>query len=340
MSCILFVSIIPPGSSGRYYRRTMPDASRISVVVPFFNEEGSVARLHAEIRAAVPGAELIYVNDGSSDGTLAALRACGGATVVDLNRNYGQGAALDAGIKAATGDILVTLDGDGQNDPADIPRLVAALRSAPDTDVIAGWRKDRRDKKGIVLLSRLGRLARRIFIGDVVHDAGCTLRAYRSAAAKSLELSGEMHRYIVALLRWNGFRVSETPVGHRPRATGASKYSYAKAARGSFDLLYVWFICKYSERPVHFFGYVSAASLAAGFCLAALSIYQKVAFGLSLNRNGWFFVALFLFICAMIAFGFGILFDLMAHGHPNAPRAGTGQGVSGRYRIRNIYRPR
>lgn len=312
----------------------------ISIVIPVFNEEAAIVSVHDELRRLFPSTnatqsvEIIYVNDGSTDDTLKVLKGLSDIVVIDLSRNYGQGAALDAGIKAASGDIVVTMDGDGQNDPSDIPKLLNALAKNPHVDVIAGWRMHRKDKAGIIALSRFGRFVRSLFIGDVVHDAGCTLRVYRASAAQSLELSGEMHRYIVALLRWRGFRIEEREVNHRPRAAGSSKYSYTKALRGGFDLIYVWFLCKYSDRPVHFFGYMSAMSFFFSAALGVLSIYQKIAFGISFNRNGWFFISLFLCISAIVSFGFGIVLDIIVLGNPNDSQAPR---ISRRYRIRDTF---
>jgi glycosyltransferase involved in cell wall biosynthesis len=286
----------------------------ISVVVPVYNEAGNIANLDAELKEVLGSLgqpfEILYINDGSTDGSLAELKSLGGITVLDLNRNYGQATALDAGFKAAQGAIVVSLDGDGQNDPRDIPRLLEAMEKGT-CDVVAGWRKARADKSSIRILTRIGRVLRRALISDAVHDSGCTLRAYTREAAKSLDIQGEMHRYIVALLKWKGFSICEIVVNDRPRENGVSKYGPTKAVRGLIDLIYVWFIYKYSQRPLHLFGYLSLASFAVGFISLFWSVYGKLVLGLSLNRNGWFFLTFFFLLAGIIFFSFGIVIDLL-----------------------------
>ncbi len=287
---------------------------KLSVVVPVYNEADNVSKLYQEISQAISKlnqpAEIIFINDGSTDDTLKVLRALKGVIVINLNRNYGQTVALDAGFKIATGEIVVSLDGDGQNDPADIPLLLSKLREG-DYDVVAGWRKHRQDRRQIRMLTVIGRTLRRVFISDVVHDSGCTLRVYKREAVKSLDIGGEMHRYILALLRWKGFKIGEVVVNHRPRQFGTSKYGLSKMLRGFIDLVYIWFIHKYSQRPLHLFGYLSFTSFMMGGIATFWSIYGKLAYGLSLNRNGWFFLASFFLLAGIIIFCFGIIIDLL-----------------------------
>lgn len=291
-----------------------------SIVVPVYNEEGNISILHEEIEKALallPGAkEVIYINDGSTDGSLEELKLLKRVKVINLNRNYGQATALDAGFKASDGDLVVSLDGDGQNDPIDIPLLIEKLE-AENLDVVAGWRKDRKDSGGINFLTRIGRLLRRVVISDVVHDTGCTLRVYKREAVKSLDIGGEMHRYILAILRWKGFKVGEVVVRHRPRVMGKSKYNYSKAVRGFIDLLGIWFIQKYSQRPLHAFGYLSILTLAVGVGSAMWTIYGKLAWGLSINRNGWAMVTMFFLLASIMFFSFGIIIDLLIRIHLN-----------------------
>lgn len=286
----------------------------ISLVVPVYNEVGSVAALYAELREVMDrfgqAYELIFVNDGSTDGTLAVLDTLTGSIVVDLARNYGQATALDAGFRAAQGEIIVSLDGDGQNDPHDIPKLLEALTD-PAVDVAAGWRVKRKDPRGVRLLTAAGRKLRGWIIGDYIHDSGCTLRAYRRVAIESVDLFGEMHRYILALFIWKGFRVVEVSVGHRPRLAGESKYGYGKAVRGLIDLIYIWFLYRYSERPLHLFGYLGLMSFALGIVSFGITLHDKLALGLHLNRDGWFFLTFFFFIIAIVLFSFGLVIDLL-----------------------------
>jgi glycosyltransferase involved in cell wall biosynthesis len=286
----------------------------VSVIVPVYNEEGSVAALHAELRTVMDRFaqpyELIYVNDGSTDSTEKILKTLTGSLVLTLARNYGQSTALDAGFRAAKGEYIVTLDGDGQNDPEDIPKLLEVLTD-PDIDVATGWRVTRKDESGIRILTRVGRWMRGMIIGDDLHDTGCTLRAYRRAAIESIDLFGEMHRYLLALLIWKGFRVVEIPVNHRARTAGVSKYGYGKAVRGLIDLLYIWFLYRYSERPLHLFGYLSFASFSFGLISIGLTTYDRFHLGIHVNHDGWFFLAIFFLLMALMLFSFGLVIDLL-----------------------------
>ena len=252
-------------------------------------------------------------------------------TIINLNRNYGQATALDAGFRACTGNYVVSLDGDGQNDPADIPILFAKLKNE-NLDVVAGWRKDRKDNNGINILTRIGRLCRRILISDVVHDTGCTLRVYTKEATECLDIGGEMHRYILAILKWKGFRIGEVVVNHRPRTIGKSKYNCTKAVRGFIDLVYIWFIQKYSQRPIHLFGYASFTCFMLGIVAGFWAIYEKVFLGLGFNRNGLFFITAFLFLAGIILFSFGIVIDLLINIKFNTSKHEK------RYRVREVIK--
>lgn len=308
---------------------------QLSVVIPVFNEEENIPDLHSEILCAVELCaaeyEIIYINDGSTDRSLEALQKLAGVVIIDLQRNYGQATALDAGFKAATGRYVVSLDADGQNDPSDIPAMYAMLREQK-LDVVAGWRTTRHDSGEIIFITRAARLLRQLFIKDPVHDSGCTLRVYTNEAVKSLDIGGEMHRYILALLRWKGFKIGEMPVNHRARLHGTSKYSASKAVRGFIDLIYIWFIHKYSQRPLHLFGYMALVSFAISFCAFVWSVYEKFAIGLSLNRDGWFFMGFFSLLAGIIFFSFGIAIDLLLRIHLNV------SPYERRYYIRSMSR--
>lgn len=306
---------------------------KYSFVIPVYNEAGNIIGLDNEIKILIEvqkfNAEIIYINDGSTDATLSELNTLQNVTIIDLNRNYGQATALDAGFKHATGDIVISLDGDGQNDPADIPKLLNKLE-ADKLDVVAGWRQVRKDKGGIKILTRIGRFMRKMLIQDVVHDTGCTLRVYRKEAVKSLDLQGEMHRYILALLHWKGFKIGEVIVNDRARVHGVSKYGMSKAVRGFIDLIYIWFIHKYSQRPLHIFGYLSLFVFMCGVILLAYATYQKIFLSVGINRSGHFLLGSFSMLTAVILFSFGIVIDLLIKIHLN------GSPYEKRYYIRSI----
>jgi len=305
-----------------------------SVIVPIYNEQGNIAQLDKEIKAIMhklsKDYEIIYINDGSKDNTLEELKKLHKVKIIDLNKNYGQATALNAGFREAEGDLIITMDGDLQNDPADIPRLLEKLHKE-DLDVVAGWRKKRKDKSGIRILTRIGRLIRRVLIKDSVHDTGCTLRVYRKKAAKSLDLHGEMHRYILALLRWKGFKIGEVIVNHRKRISGKTKYGYDKAFKGFIDLLYIWFLDKYSQRPLHIFGLAGIGVFGIGMLIEAVLAFLRFYNKLDLSGSGWFLLGFFLIIGGLISFSFGIVIDLLLRIYHNT------SNFDKQYYIRDIF---
>jgi len=291
-----------------------------SLVIPVYNEQGNVEKLNKEIKDVMHSLgenyEVIYINDGSTDNTINELKSLKKVKIINLNKNYGQATALDAGFKASQGEIVISMDGDLQNDPKDIPKLLKSLKQR-NLDVVAGWRLHRKDKSGIKILTRTGRFLRKLLIKDDVHDTGCTLRVYKRKAVKSLDISGEMHRYILAILRWKGFKIGEVVVNHRPRVNGKTKYGYDKAIKGFIDLIYIWFIDKYSQRPLHIFGSAGLITFFLGICSGLFSLYRKIFLGLSLNRDGWFFLTFFLILMGIVFFSFGIVIDIIMKIHLN-----------------------
>jgi len=291
-----------------------------SVIVPVYNEQGNVEILNKEIKDVMltlkKNFEVIYINDGSTDKTLEELKSLKRVKIIDLNRNYGQSTALDAGFKATEGEIIISMDGDLQNDPADIPDLLNKLKK-DNLDVVAGWRNNRKDKSSIKILTKTGRFLRKILIKDSVHDTGCTLRVYKKKAAKSLDISGEMHRYILAILRWKGFRIGELVVNHRPRINGVAKYGPTKAIRGFIDLLYIWFLDKYSQRPLHIFGASGIFAFALGVLIELILIIGKILGKVDFSNSAWFTLGFFFMIGGLTAFSFGIVIDLLMKIHLN-----------------------
>jgi glycosyltransferase involved in cell wall biosynthesis len=259
---------------------TPPD---LSVLVPVFNEVENVVPLHAELTAVLGSQpwqyELIFVDDGSTDGTTARLAEIQDADpehvlIAFLRRNCGQTAALSAALDLARGDILVPIDGDRQNDPADIPRLLERLEQG--FDVVSGWRKDRKD----ALLTRkipsmiANRLVARLS-GVPLHDFGCTLKAYRRGVIEGVRLYGEMHRFVPVFAAWQGARVSELIVNHRPRTAGRSKYGLGRTLNVVLDLLLIRFFQRYAQRPMHLFGRIGLTSILLSFASFGLMLFYK-----------------------------------------------------------------
>lgn len=295
--------------------RTSPT---LSIVVPVFNEveclEPLVAELHEVLDRIDRPAEIIAVDDGSSDGSfehLVALRAREPRLrVVRLQRNYGQTAALAAGIDLARGDVIVSLDADLQNDPRDIPALLAALGDG--VDVVNGWRRERQDPW---LTRRLpSQIANRIIsvvTGTSLHDYGCTLRAMRAPVAKELRLYGELHRFIPALAADVGARVAELPVAHRPRTAGRSKYGLSRTVRVVLDLLTVKFLSGYATRPLHLFGLVGLALALPGLALVAELGFERLFLGVRLAGRPIVLLAILLTVLGVQFVSIGLLGEMM-----------------------------
>jgi glycosyltransferase involved in cell wall biosynthesis len=242
----------------------------ISVVVPLFNEERSLETLYREIAEALEQQgqpyEVIFVDDGSTDGSLTALAQLHGETtnvvVVHLRRNFGKAAALQAGFLEARGDLVVTIDADLQDDPGEIPQLLAKLDEG--FDLVSGWKTRRNDPLARRLFSRLFNWATGVVSGVRLHDVNCGLKAYRAEVLRGMRLYGELHRFIPILASYRGFRVAEIPVNHRARQHGRSRYGPERYLRGFFDLLSVTFMGRYRHRPLHLFGGIGLLTGALG----------------------------------------------------------------------------
>ncbi len=287
----------------------------VSVIVPVYNEEGSVALLHGEIvsvmRSLSVPFEVIFVDDGSKDRTFEILQSLSPIKVIRFRRNFGQTAGLDAGIKEAKGEYLVMLDGDGQNDPADIPRLIETLERTG-FDVISGWRKSRKDPFLKNLASRAAAVVRRVLINDGIHDSGCTLKIYRRECFEHTDLSGEMHRFIPGLLRIKGFTVGEMVVSHRPRSKGKTKYTWTRGIRGILDMFAVWFWRKYASRPLHLFGGVGVLLLLVSALSGIIAAYQKFFLGQDLTETALTSLSMFTFLAGIQFFVFGLIADIVS----------------------------
>lgn len=284
----------------------------ISVVVPVMNEEDNVAPLHAEILEVCKREgydfEIIVVDDGSSDNTVNVLKTLSPVRVVELRRNFGQTAAMDAGIKAATKDLIVTMDGDRQNDPNDIPMLIDRLY-AERLDVISGWRKDRKDPFAKNFVSRGANFLRKILINDGIHDSGCSLKVYKRDAFNGVTLYGEMHRFIPAILKIKGYRVGEAVVSHRARIAGETKYNYRRTLKGLIDMTSVWFWNRYAVRPLHLLGGIGILfMLLGGF--SGIGAVVEVVNGKAVNDSGWALLTIFLFLSGLQLFVAGLLSDI------------------------------
>jgi len=257
-------------------------APKLSVVVLVFNEVESIAPLHEEIIGVLEAMDLsyevVYIDDGSRDGSterLAQLALTDShVRVVSFRRNFGQTAAVQAGIDNARGEILVFMDGDLQNDPHDIPRLLQRMDEG--YDVVSGWRKNRQDDAARVLPSKIANWIIARVTGVPLNDFGCTLKAYHRDVIQDVKLYGEMHRFIPVYASWVGARIAEIPVNHRPRSFGNSKYSLSRTSRVLLDLMTVKLLGSYSTKPIYFFGFAAFGLWALSFVFAAIVIIQKL----------------------------------------------------------------
>ena len=289
------------------------------MVVAAYNEAENIPRLNEQITAVLRTLdldwELIYVDDGSVDATFGEMRAIAkedpAVTVIRLRRNYGQTAAISAGLDRATGDIIVLLDADLQNDPADIPRLLEVLNSG--YDVVNGWRKDRQDPwLTRVLPSRIANQVISWVSGVPLHDYGCTISAYRREVLEPVRLYGEMHRFIPAYAAWNGARITEIPVRHHPRQAGRSKYGIGRTGRVLLDLITVKFLGSYTTKPMYAFGAVGGFMALAAFVALLIAVIEKLAPPyVKLHNNPLTLLAAVLIIVAIQLLLMGLLAELI-----------------------------
>lgn len=333
----------PPYASDSALRRP----PWLSVVIPFCNEEDNVRPLHEQIVSALEGLERSYevvaVDDGSTDRTLSLLEAIAKVDsrwrVVVLRRNFGQTAAMSAGFDHATGEVMVTLDGDLQNDPADIPRMLELIN---DYDVVSGWRADRKDP---FLSRRLpSMLANRLIsitTGVRLHDYGCTLKAYRRVVVENLRLYGELHRFIPAIASWMGIAIAEVKIHHNPRRFGRSKYSIVRTVRVLLDLIAVKFLLRFSTSPIQIFGGLGLAAGAGGGALLLYLAGLKLFLAQPIGGRPLLLLAILLLILGVQLVGMGLLGEMVARVyhetqrkpiymvqriiHADAPEGGNGE---------------
>jgi len=289
----------------------------LSIVIPTYNEEENVRPLYLALTRVLGDTgseyEIVFVDDGSTDGTFRNMQALHTedkrVKIVKLKKNFGQSAAMAAGLDYAHGDVIITMDADLQNDPADIPALLEELDKG--YDVVCGWRQKRKDTISKKLFSRFANRLRKSLTGEIIHDSGCTLRAYRGECLKDLELYGEMHRYIPAILSWKGYSFGEILATHRPRTLGKTKYGFRRIPKGFLDLLLVAFWKRYSLRPIHILGGSGLVLAIAGFILGVYLVVERLAYSVSLSDRPLFMLAILMVIIGIQFLVFGVLADIL-----------------------------
>lgn len=294
----------------------MPDM--LSIIIPLYNEEDNIEPLYAKLDTVLGFLghpyEVILVNDGSTDDTRARIDAVAvrdeRVRVVHLRRNFGQTPAMMAGIDAARGDILIPMDGDLQNDPADIPKLLAKLDEG--YDVVSGWRKDRKDnpiKRN--LPSRMANALISFISGVHLHDYGCSLKAYRRDIIKGVKLYGEMHRFIPIHAAWQGARVTEVSVTHHPRIHGASKYGIERTLKVILDLMTVKFLDKYAQKPMYLFGGFGLASIALSMLFFVFMLYCKLFLNKSFIETPLPLAVVMFMLIGIVAVFMGLIAEIL-----------------------------
>lgn len=290
----------------------------LSIVIPLFNEEENVKALfHGLIdvlREIDRSYEVIMVDDGSTDHTFSILRRLHGEDeklkIIKFRRNFGQTAAMSAGFDYAKGKVIITMDGDLQNDPRDIPLLLAKIDEG--YDLVSGWRKNRKD--GLLFRKVPSYLANKIISMTTnikLHDYGCTLKAYKKEVIENINLYGEMHRFIPALASWMGIKVAEIPVVHHPRVYGKTKYGLSRTIRVILDLISIKFLLSYSTRPIQVFGGLGLGSMFLGTLSGLLSISLKLARGQDITGNPLLLIAVFLFLAGIQLITMGLLGEII-----------------------------
>jgi len=307
----------------------------ISVVVPVHNEERSVALLLDELGSALDGIgrpwEAVFVDDGSTDGTFSALTRLHAASdnvrIVRLRRNFGKAAALQAGFEEARGDVIVTIDGDLQDDPAEIPRLLAKLDEG--FDLVSGWKTKRRDPLSRRIPSRIFNAVSGRMSGLRLHDLNCGLKAYRAEVLRGLRLYGELHRFVPVLAHYRGFRVAEVPVNHRPREHGRSRYGMERYVRGFLDLLTVTFMGRYRHRPLHLFGSLGLVlSVLGGVVLAYLTVLKLG--GQAIGHRPLLTLGVLLVVVGIQLLSLGLLSELITSHHEERAARGHAEDTVAR----------
>ena len=308
----------------------------ISIVVPVYNEEESINQLYDELTEVMSKLnkkyEIILVDDGSTDTTAKALkemaRKDSHVVVVKLRTNFGQTPALMAGFHNASGNIIITLDADLQNDPADIPRLLEKLNKG--FDVVCGWRMDRQDNIIKKIPSKFSNWLNRRMTGVKIHDSGCTLRAYKKEAIDDIKLYGENHRYIPAIIAERGFKVTEIVTHHRPRRFGKSKYGAGRLLKGLLDLLTLRFLIRYNNRPIHILGSIGFVVLTLGFLSGLYLLVEKFYYGKSIASRPLLILTLLLGIMGVQLFFTGILAEMLVRSRHDPRDTYNIESISGR----------
>jgi glycosyltransferase involved in cell wall biosynthesis len=290
----------------------------LSIIIPLYNEEDSIAELSEQLSGVLEGLDLSYeicfVDDGSTDDSLIRIKQLKGQNknikILSFRKNYGKSAALSEGFKMATGDIIITLDADLQDDPAEIPNLIHKINDG--YDLVSGWKKKRQDPITKTLPSKLFNYITARMTGIELHDFNCGLKAYRKEVIREIPVYGSLHRYLPVLAHWKGFAIGEIIVHHQARKYGVTKYGWRRFFDGFFDLFTVLFLTRYRQKPLHLFGFLGMTSLLAGFII---SLYLTILWfqGYGIGNRPLLFLGILLIIVGMQSFSIGLIGEMITN---------------------------
>ncbi|MCX7797068.1 MAG: glycosyltransferase family 2 protein [Melioribacter sp.] len=296
---------------------------KVSIIIPLYNEEESLKPLYNELKKTLKNIscdhEIIFVDDGSTDKSLNVIkelaRIDNRVHYLSFRTNYGKSAALQIGFKHASGDVIITMDADLQDDPEEIPNLLRKLEEG--YDLVSGWKKKRYDPMIKRYSSRFFNFVTRLFSKVKIHDFNCGLKAYRRAVVQSINVYGELHRYIPVLAGWKGFSITEIPVKHHPRRYGKTKFGVSRFFKGFLDLITVIFTVRFIKRPMHLFGFVGLLTAFLGGFISLWLTYEKFFLGKGINNRPIFFLGILLIIVGIQFFAIGLLGELFVHNFQN-----------------------
>ena len=301
-------------------RSGWPLVDSLSIVIPVYNEEGNLVALHEKLTASLKAIdlpyEIIFVDDGSKDGTWRLIKQLGAADphihAIRQRRNFGKALGLSTGFAAANGSAIVTMDGDLQDDPDELPKFIDKLNDG--YDLASGWKQRRQDPLGKTAPSKVFNWTVRNVTGVQLHDFNCGFKAYRSDAAKSIRLYGELHRFTPVLANAEGFRIAEIPVVHHPRTWGESKYGWSRLTKGFLDLFTVYFLTEYKQRPMHMLGVPGLVSAFLGVLIGLWLTFDKLILGNPIGTRPLLMLAVLLVVLGAQFFGMGLIGEFLANG--------------------------
>lgn len=304
-------------ASQRHYKKF--NFKKVSIVIPLLNEEESIKPLIQQIKGVIHkiniAYEIFFIDDGSTDSSLEIIKELAlkdkRIRYVSFRKNYGKSAALNVGFRDASGDVIITMDADLQDDPNEIPNLLEQLQKG--YDMVSGWKKKRFDPLIKRQSSKFFNYATRVISGIKIHDFNCGLKAYRSPVVKSIRIYGELHRYIPVLAAWQGFKIGEIPVRHHARRYGKTKFGISRFFKGFIDLITVFFTTRYIKRPLHFFGVLGSLSFFLGLIINGYLSYQWFFHHVNLSNRPLLFLGMLLIIVGVQFFSIGLIGEMLVH---------------------------